>query len=48
MLKDDYKKFKTFDALATHLKEHHIPEHGATLFIKGSRGMALERILEYL
>ena len=46
-VKSDYKKFKTFDALATHLKEHNIPTE-ATLFIKGSRGMALERILEYL
>lgn len=43
----DYNKFKTFDALATFLKEYRIPT-GATLFIKGSRGMALERILEYL
>ena len=43
----DYQKFKTYDAMATFVREHDLPA-GATLFIKGSRGMALERILEYL
>ncbi len=43
----DFQKFKTFDALAHYLNENQLEEN-ATLFIKGSRGMALERILEYL
>lgn len=40
------KKFKNFDDLASFLKGN-LPEN-ATLLIKGSRGMALERILEVL
>lgn len=43
----DYKKFKSYNAMSTFLREHNLPT-GATLFIKGSRGMALERILENL
>lgn len=40
----EHKKFKTFEELTKHLIKHPIPKD-ATLFIKGSRGMALERIL---
>lgn len=43
----DFKKFKSFDAMTTFLTKHNLPT-GATLFIKGSRGMALERILEHV
>ncbi len=39
-------KFRDFDALAAHLRKYPL-EKGAVL-IKGSRGMALERVLEYL
>jgi UDP-N-acetylmuramoyl-tripeptide--D-alanyl-D-alanine ligase len=42
----DLPKFRNFDALAAHLGKHPL-EKGAVL-IKGSRGMALERVLEYL
>jgi len=38
--------FETFDGLANELKEHKITD--ATILIKGSRGMALERSLEFL
>ncbi|WP_431159176.1 UDP-N-acetylmuramoyl-tripeptide--D-alanyl-D-alanine ligase [Winogradskyella poriferorum] len=40
------QKFKTFQDLIPQLKSHHI--ENATLLIKGSRGMALERILEFI
>ncbi|RXJ44463.1 UDP-N-acetylmuramoyl-tripeptide--D-alanyl-D-alanine ligase [Gelidibacter gilvus] len=40
------KKFQTFDALKLHLQDHPIKD--SFLLIKGSRGMALERILELL
>ena len=36
-------KFETFDALATRLKTDHL--QNVTVLIKGSRGMALERVL---
>ena len=41
------KQFKTFEDLADSLKAHPI-EGPATLLIKASRGMALERVLDYL
>jgi len=40
------QKFETFDALKSHLQNHQIKD--AFLLIKGSRGMALERILDIL
>ena len=40
------KKFKSFEELKDYLKEHPVKE--GTLFIKASRGMALERILDLL
>ncbi len=39
-------KFRNFDALAAHLTKH--PMEKGTVLIKGSRGMALERVLEFL
>ncbi|MDP5229666.1 MAG: UDP-N-acetylmuramoyl-tripeptide--D-alanyl-D-alanine ligase [Cellulophaga sp.] len=44
--KNKHQTFDTFDALAIFVKEN--PLKKSTLFIKGSRGMALERILEHL
>lgn len=38
--------FETFDDLAQHLQGH--PFHNSMLLIKGSRGMALERLLDYI
>ena len=38
--------FKTFDQFITAFQELTIPK--STILIKGSRGMAMERILEYL
>lgn len=38
--------FETFDDLARHLQAH--PFHDSMLLIKGSRGMALERLLDYI
>ncbi len=46
-VQSDYKKFKTFGDLEIHLKKNTIPAE-STLFIKGSRGMALERIIDCL
>lgn len=40
------QKYSSFESLATHLKSSPIPT--STLLIKGSRGMALEKILDYL
>lgn len=40
-----HQKFRTFDAFTEYLKQNPLPNN-STLFIKGSRGMALERILE--
>ncbi|MGS2764607.1 UDP-N-acetylmuramoyl-tripeptide--D-alanyl-D-alanine ligase [Sinomicrobium sp. M5D2P9] len=39
-------KFRDFDALKSHILENGLP--GKTLLIKGSRGMALERMLDLL
>jgi UDP-N-acetylmuramoyl-tripeptide--D-alanyl-D-alanine ligase len=39
-------RFKSFEAFVAHVKEH--PLESGALLIKGSRGMALERVLEYL
>ena len=44
--KNNKKTFKTFEDLASYLKAN--PLQKSNLFIKGSRGMALERILELL
>jgi UDP-N-acetylmuramoyl-tripeptide--D-alanyl-D-alanine ligase len=44
--KNKQKTFKTFEDLASYLKAN--PLQKSNLFIKGSRGMALERILELL
>jgi len=38
--------FGTFEDLVQHLQIH--PFHNSTLLIKGSRGMALERLLDYI
>ncbi len=43
----DFQKFRSFDDTKGYLKEHELPKV-STLFIKGSRGMALERILELI
>jgi len=40
------KKFASFDSLSSYLSEN--PLKGGTILIKGSRGMALERILDFL
>ncbi len=45
--KSEYPKFKSFEDLKNHLKEHKLPK-ASTLLIKGSRGMALERILDLI
>ncbi|MGB5170813.1 MAG: UDP-N-acetylmuramoyl-tripeptide--D-alanyl-D-alanine ligase, partial [Eudoraea sp.] len=42
----DLPKYSSFDELANHLKSNQLA--ASTLLIKGSRGMALERILDYL
>jgi len=39
-------KFKTFDELRIFLKNQQLPK--STILIKGSRGMAMERLLEYI
>ncbi len=41
------KKFHSFDSSLEHLKENPIPKN-STILIKGSRGMALERLLDYV
>ncbi|WP_298479531.1 UDP-N-acetylmuramoyl-tripeptide--D-alanyl-D-alanine ligase [uncultured Maribacter sp.] len=41
------KKFATFENLKTYLKQNKVPKK-SSLLIKGSRGMALERILDVL
>lgn len=41
-----FKKFASFDALAAYLKNTALPK--GSILIKGSRGMALERILEFV
>lgn len=44
--KNKHQTFDTFETLNTYLKTNYLQK--STLFIKGSRGMALERILELL
>lgn len=46
-VKSDFKKFKTYNDLKDYLRSENIPKNSSML-IKGSRGMALERILEIL
>nr|WP_299000178.1 UDP-N-acetylmuramoyl-tripeptide--D-alanyl-D-alanine ligase [uncultured Allomuricauda sp.] len=41
-----FLKFKTYEELESHLESH--PIEKGNVLIKGSRGMALERILDYL
>lgn len=41
------KTFKSFEAVADYLKNHPLEEKGV-LLIKGSRGMALERLLDHI
>ena len=43
----DLHKFNSFDSLKAYLEVYNLPENSA-LLIKGSRGMALERILDVL
>ena len=45
--KNDFQKFLSFDDAKKYLQKHNLPQK-STLFIKGSRGMALERILELI
>jgi UDP-N-acetylmuramoyl-tripeptide--D-alanyl-D-alanine ligase len=40
------KQFSTFDEIAIYLREHPIPP--GLVLIKGSRGMALERVVDFL
>lgn len=44
--KENIQFFETFDAFTEHLKTRHFSEN--TILVKGSRGMALERTLEYI
>ncbi|MCC9063056.1 UDP-N-acetylmuramoyl-tripeptide--D-alanyl-D-alanine ligase [Flavobacterium piscisymbiosum] len=44
--KDNIQFFETFDDFVEHLKTMHFDEN--TILVKGSRGMALERTLEYI
>lgn len=44
--RDDFQFYETFDAFSDHLKETKIED--STILIKGSRGMALERTLDFL
>ena len=44
--KNGYLKFESFDEVRNHLTKHSLPP--STILIKGSRGMALERLLEIL
>ena len=46
-IRTEAKQFRAFEDLADFLKAHP-PEGPATLLIKASRGMALERLLDYL
>lgn len=41
-----FQKFQSFDSLRQHLLKE--PINGGSVFIKGSRGMALERLMEYV
>ena len=42
----DLKKFESFESLSAHLKNTKLPK--GSILIKGSRGMALERLLDFL
>jgi UDP-N-acetylmuramoyl-tripeptide--D-alanyl-D-alanine ligase len=42
----NFRFYETFEALTAYLQSHQITN--ATILIKGSRGMALERVLEFL
>ncbi|WP_461532213.1 UDP-N-acetylmuramoyl-tripeptide--D-alanyl-D-alanine ligase [Sinomicrobium sp.] len=44
--KSEHQKFRDFESLKSHILQRGIP--GKTLLIKGSRGMALERVLDLL
>ena len=44
--KDNFSFYDTFDAFANYLKETRI--ENSSILIKGSRGMALERTLDFL
>ena len=46
VLNENIQFFETFDAFVAHLKTIHFKDN--TILIKGSRGMALERTLEYI
>ncbi len=46
-VKTSMKTFVSFDSAADYLKEHPLKEE-ADLLIKGSRGMALERLLDFI
>ncbi|WP_298488895.1 UDP-N-acetylmuramoyl-tripeptide--D-alanyl-D-alanine ligase [uncultured Maribacter sp.] len=45
--KTNLQKFNSFESLKLYLKENNLPEN-STILIKGSRGMALERILDII
>jgi UDP-N-acetylmuramoyl-tripeptide--D-alanyl-D-alanine ligase len=44
--KTNFKFYESFDSFSNYLKENSI--ENSTILIKGSRGMALERVLDYL
>lgn len=46
LVQDNFQFYATFDTFSTYLSEHSFSD--ATFLIKGSRGMALERSLNYL
>lgn len=46
-VKTSLKTFKSFDTVADYLKKHPLEDKG-NLLIKGSRGMALERLLDFI
>ncbi|OMQ11019.1 UDP-N-acetylmuramoyl-tripeptide--D-alanyl-D-alanine ligase [[Flexibacter] sp. ATCC 35103] len=46
IVKDNIQFFETFDAFVAYLKTIHFNEN--TILVKGSRGMALERTLEFI
>ncbi|MEX0274748.1 MAG: UDP-N-acetylmuramoyl-tripeptide--D-alanyl-D-alanine ligase, partial [Flavobacteriaceae bacterium] len=46
-VKAHHNRFRTFEDFKNYFKGHRLPEK-STLLIKGSRGMALERILKIL
>lgn len=46
LVQDNFQFYATFDTFSAYLSEHSFPD--TTFLIKGSRGMALERSLNYL